>query len=66
MFFAIILGVVFSVIHFVLQFPPQASIVVAGLLTVVLWGLWKLRWIVLGILGLEMLFGGGDGGGENA
>jgi hypothetical protein len=31
---------------------------------VVLWVLWKLKWVILGIFGLEMLFGGGDGGND--
>ena len=63
MFFAVILGIIFSVFHFLLQLPADAAIVGAGIITVVFWVLWKLRWIILGILGLEMLFGGdGDGG----
>lgn len=64
MFFLVILGVIFSLFHFVFQVPADGSILVAGVATVSLWLIWKLRWIILGILGLEMLFGGNDGGGD--
>jgi len=40
----------------------QVPLVVAGGGALLLWILWKLRWIILGLLGLEMLFGGGGGG----
>jgi len=64
MFFAVILGIIFSIFHFLFQLPADASIVGAGILTVVFWVIWKMRWIILGILGLEMLFGGGGDGGD--
>jgi len=44
-------------LHLLLQVP----VIVAAGGAVVLWLLWKLKWIILGILGLDMLFGGGDG-----
>lgn len=52
----------FAGFHFVLFLPAQAAIVGAAMITVVLWILWKLKWIILGIIGLEEIFGGrGDG-----
>jgi len=41
----------------------QVPLAIAGGGAVVLWILWRLKWIILGILGLEMLFGG-DGGSD--
>jgi len=38
-------------------------VLVAGGGALALWVLWKLKWVILGILGLEMLFGG-DGGSD--
>ncbi|WP_096700933.1 hypothetical protein [Magnetospirillum sp. 15-1] len=52
-----ILLFVAGILHFFLQVP----LVIAAGGAFVLWVIWKLKWIILGILGLEMLFGGGDG-----
>lgn len=46
-------------IHLLFQVP----VLVAGGGALALWVLWKVKWIILGILGLEMLFGG-DGGSD--
>ena len=42
----------------------HVPVLIAGIGALLLWGLWKLKWVILGILGLGMLFGGnsGDGG----
>ena len=62
MFWLVILGAVFAALHFYLLLPVQLAIVAAVVVAGLLWILWKARWVVLGILGLEMLFGsGGDG-----
>jgi hypothetical protein len=57
----IILLVLFGGLHLGLLLPTQAAIVGAGALTVGLWLVWKLKWIILGIIGLEEFFGGRDG-----
>ena len=53
-----------GVLHLALHVPLLFAAVGAFLL----WVLWKLKWIILGIFGLEMLFGGGNdnGGGFDA
>ena len=61
MFQLVLVVALFAVLHFVLLLPVQASIIGAAIVTVVLWLLWKLRYIILGIVGLEMLFGDRNG-----
>jgi hypothetical protein len=53
----VVLLFVAGLLHFFLHVP----LLFAGVGALALWVLWKLKWIILGILGLEMLFGGGDG-----
>ena len=57
----VILFVLFAGLHFGLLLPTQMAIVSAVLLTVGLCILWKLKWLILGIFGLEEFFGGGNG-----
>ena len=58
----VILLVLFLGLHLGLLMPTQIAIVSAGALTVGVWLLWKLKWVILGIIGLEEFFGGrGDG-----
>lgn len=54
----IILLIVFAGLHFVLLLPAQMAIVGAAGLIVLLWIVWKLKWMILGIIGLEEIFGG--------
>jgi hypothetical protein len=54
----VLLLIVFAALHFGLFLPVQAAIVAAAVGTVMLWLLWKLKWIILGIIGLEEIFGG--------
>jgi hypothetical protein len=58
MFWVLILFALFAGLNFGLLLPTQTAIVGAGVLTVVLWLLWRLKWIILGIIGLEEFFGG--------
>ncbi|MGB9152615.1 MAG: hypothetical protein WCD70_05960 [Alphaproteobacteria bacterium] len=58
----VILLVLFAGLHLGLLVPTQLAIVGAAMLTVGLWLVWKLKWVILGIIGLEEFFGGGDGG----
>jgi hypothetical protein len=58
----IILLVGFAGLHFGLLLPPQPAIIGATVLMAGLWIVWKLKWMILGIIGLEEVFGGkGDG-----
>jgi hypothetical protein len=54
----IFLIVVFLGLHFVVMLPVQIAIVLGAVLSVALWLLWKLKWVILGIIGLEEVFGG--------
>ncbi|HEU5046532.1 MAG TPA: hypothetical protein VFT64_01675 [Rickettsiales bacterium] len=58
MFWMIILFVLFAGLNFGLLLPTQIAIIGAGVLTVFLWLVWRLKWIILGIIGLEEFFGG--------
>jgi len=54
----VLLLIAFAGLHFGLLLPAQMAVVCAAVATAVLWLLWKLKWIILGIIGLEELFGG--------
>lgn len=54
----IILLVAFAGLHFGLLLPAQVAIIGAAVGTGVLWLIWKLKWVILGIIGLEEMFGG--------
>lgn len=56
----VILLIAFAGLHFALFFPMQLAIICAAVATAALWLLWKLKWIILGIIGLEEIFGGRD------
>ncbi len=56
----VILLIAFAGLHFMLLLPAQMAIVCAAIATAGLWLLWKLKWIILGIIGLEEIFGGRD------
>jgi hypothetical protein len=60
MSYLVILLISFAGLHLGLLVPTQLAIVGATVSTVGLWLVWKLKWIILGILGLEELFGGGS------
>ncbi len=58
----VILVLAFAGLHFGLLLPPQAAIVGAVIMVTGIWIIWRLKWVILGIIGLEELFGGkGDG-----
>jgi len=56
----IILLIAFAGLHFGLFLPAQMAIICALAATGALWLLWKLKWIILGVIGLEEVFGGRD------
>jgi hypothetical protein len=60
MFWAILLVAVFAGLHFLLLLPAQIAIIGAAVPTVILWLLWKARWIILAVVGLEAIFGSRD------
>lgn len=53
----IILIFLFLALHFFLLVPTQLAIASAAVLTVVLWIFWRVKWILLAIIGLEEVFG---------
>ncbi len=54
----VILLLAFVGLHFGLLLITQTALLGAIVLMVGLWILWKLKWIILGVIGLEELFGG--------
>jgi len=56
----VILLLAFAGLHFILLLPAQMAIICAAISTAALWLVWKLKWIILGIVGLEEIFGGRD------
>jgi hypothetical protein len=58
MFWLLPLLTVFAFVHFFLLFPASFAIGAAAVVTILLWLLWKLKWVILGIIGLEEIFGG--------
>lgn len=58
MFWLVIMLLIFAALHFALLLPVQFAIGAAVVVTLLLWLLWKLKWIILGIIGLEEVFGG--------
>ena len=56
----IMLLIAFAGLHFALLMPAQMAIICAAVATIALWLLWKLKWIILGIIGLEEVFRGRD------
>jgi hypothetical protein len=54
----ILLLILFAGLHFLLFLPAAFAIILAAIGTVALWLLWKLKWVILGIIGLEEIFGG--------
>jgi len=57
--FAIVAVIIAAALHLGLHLPIGFAIVVAVIGTAILWIVWKAKWLILGILGLETLFGGG-------
>jgi hypothetical protein len=54
----VILLLSFAAFHFLLFVPIQLALIGALVLTAVLWLVWKLKWVILAVIGLEELFGG--------
>jgi hypothetical protein len=58
MFWLMFLSALFLTLHFLVLAPTQLAITAAAVLTAILWVIWKLKWILLAIFGVEELFGG--------
>lgn len=54
----IILLLLFAGLKFALLLPAQFAIIGAAVAMIALWVVWKLKWVILGIIGLEEIFGG--------
>ncbi len=50
--------VVLIVIAALLHYGAHVAVLPLVLFVLVLWVLWRLKWVILAIFGLEMLFGG--------
>ncbi len=53
----IILSFLFLALHCFLLAPAQLAIASAAMLTIVLWIIWRPKWVLLAIIGLEEIFG---------
>ncbi|HLY90019.1 MAG TPA: hypothetical protein VKQ27_13640 [Acetobacteraceae bacterium] len=49
----VLLLILFAIFHVALLIKVAFAIVLAAALTIGLWVLWRLKWVILGILGLE-------------
>ena len=54
--FLVILAILFVAFHFTFLLKTIFAIIFALALTIGLWVLWKLKWVILAIFGLEELF----------
>ena len=60
MFFAILLVVIAAALHLVLGLPIGLAVILGLVGAGALWVLWKLKWVIAGIIGLECLFEGNN------
>ncbi len=58
----VILLIVFAALHFALFLPVPLAIVGALVVMAALWLVWKLKWVILAVVGLEEIFGGRSDG----
>jgi hypothetical protein len=61
MFWLIVLVILFAALHILLLLPTPIAVTGALVVTGVLWAVWKLKWVILAVIGLEEIFGGRDG-----
>jgi hypothetical protein len=61
MFWLIVLVILFAALHLLLLLPTTMAVVIALVATGMLWIVWKLKWVILAVIGLEEIFGGRDG-----
>ena len=54
--FLVLLAILFAIFHVAFLVKVAFAILFAAALTIGLWVLWRLKWVILGVLGLEALF----------
>jgi hypothetical protein len=54
----VVIVLLFLFLHYLL--PITLAIGAAAMVALLLWIAWRLKWVILGIIGLEELFGGRD------
>jgi hypothetical protein len=54
--FLVILAILFVGFHFMLLLKLVFAVILALALTIGFWVLWRLKWVILAIFGLEELF----------
>ncbi len=54
--FLIIVAILFAVLHLALLVKLVFAIILAGALTIGLWVLWRLKWVILALIGIEEIF----------
>jgi len=55
--FLVFLLILYAIFHVALLFKLAFAVIIVAALTIGLWVLWRLKWVILGIFGLEELFG---------
>lgn len=55
--FLVFLAVLFALFHIATLFKLAFSLILLSALAIGLFVLWRLKWVILGFLGLEELFG---------
>ena len=55
--FLVFLLILYAVFHVALLFKMAFAAVILAALVLGFWVLWRLKWVILGIFGLEELFG---------
>lgn len=55
--FLVFLLILFAIFHLAALFKMAFAVIILAALFVGLWVLWRLKWVILGIFGLEELFG---------
>ena len=55
--FLVFLLILFAIFHLAALFKMAFAVVILAALFIGLWVLWRLKWVILAIFGLEELFG---------
>ena len=55
--FLVFLLILFAIFHLAALFKMAFAVIILAALFIGLWVLWRLKWVILAIFGLEELFG---------
>lgn len=55
--FLVLLLILYALFHIAALFKLAFAFILLAALTIGFWVLWRLKWVILGIFGLEELFG---------